>query len=246
MDNELDDLSPTTMTWREAEHLAAEHMRALGFIDAAATPLGTDQGLDVTAAGGVAQVKHFSAAPVGSPDVQRLRGAAHGQSRALFYALNGYTTAATTYAESAGVALFTYSLEREVTPVNRAAAALIDEGYIPVDFGASTTARDRVLAELTAYGQSTVDSITRLTNGIGALASDPEWVSRLTQEQYVENVEPAGAELVRLQQMIHTLNGEQPVGRIMTTIVQCEALAQRVAGRFGLDYDDFMPGGDRT
>lgn len=194
----------------------------------------------------MAQVKHFSAAPVGSPDVQRLRGAGHGSSHTLFYALNGYTAAAMTYAETAGVALFTYSLNGHVSAVNAPAAELVDAGYLPVDFGTPTGARERVLRELTDYGQSTIDSSVRLINAIGALATNPAWTGQLTQEQYMENVQPAMGELARLQQITRSLNDEQPVGEIMATIVQCEALAQHLAARFGLDYDDFMPGGVRV
>lgn len=230
------------MTWREAEHLAAEHMRAIGFVDALATPIGADKGLDVVSTGGVAQVKHFSTAPVGSPDVQRLKGAGHDSSRTLFYSLTGYTAAASAFADSAGVALFIYSAHGTVSPVNRVAEALVDTGYVPLGFGTSTAARERLLSEFEAYGQATIDSVARLMNAVSDLATDTEWISNLTQEQYVDNIQPAMQEAAALQQLASTLNDEQPIGRIMTSIAQCEALAQQVAVRFDLNYGEFLPG----
>lgn len=76
------------LSWQAAENMAAAHMRAYGFSDARTTPGGSDGGIDVVSRWGVAQVKYFSN-PVGRPDVQKLRGAAHGRDRVLFYALSG-------------------------------------------------------------------------------------------------------------------------------------------------------------
>lgn len=111
------------MTWREAEELAAAHMRWLGFDDAAVTGPGTDGGLDVIASGAVAQVKHH-ASPVGAPDVQRLRGAAFNTYNALFYSSSGYTPAAIAAAQRTDVALFRINLDRTVTAMNDRAVEL--------------------------------------------------------------------------------------------------------------------------
>ena len=106
-----------------AEELAVAHMRHLGFADARRTAAGADRGLDVLATGAVAQVKHH-AQPVGAPDVQRLRGAAHGVNRPVFYSRNGYTTQAVDFADRADVALFAFDEHNSVTPVNRHAYVL--------------------------------------------------------------------------------------------------------------------------
>lgn len=111
-------------TWGMAEELAVAHLRRLGFADARRTPPGADGGIDAQGTGVVAQVK-FHAQPVGAPDVQRLRGTAHGLAHAVFYALSGYTAAAVTYAGRADVALFTFTTENVVTPVNKTADVLV-------------------------------------------------------------------------------------------------------------------------
>ncbi|WP_157944023.1 restriction endonuclease [Blastococcus atacamensis] len=109
-----------------AEALAAWHMRTIGFRDAEVTQAGVDGGLDVVAAEGAAQVKHYSTSPVGSPAVQQLRGAAIGHQWALFYALSGFTTSAVAFADSASVALLRYTESGDVTPVNAVASHLTE------------------------------------------------------------------------------------------------------------------------
>ncbi|WP_175477115.1 restriction endonuclease [Ruania alba] len=112
--------------WRDAEELAAWHMREhLGFPDAVPTRTGTDGGLDAVATGAAAQVKHY-AGQVGSPDVQQLVGAAHDAAVRIFYAQSGYTATALEYAESADVALFSYDVYGEIGPVTRAAQRLLE------------------------------------------------------------------------------------------------------------------------
>lgn len=108
--------------WEDAERLAASHMRSFGFSDARTTPAGADGGLDVVSHWGAAQVKFFSN-PVGRPDVQKLRGAAHGQQRALFYAMSGYTPSAVEFADQAQVALWQFDQYGRVWPVNGLAKA---------------------------------------------------------------------------------------------------------------------------
>src|SRR5687767_14374396 len=88
-------VAPTMeMTWQAAETLAEQHMRRIGFADAAVTASGADGGLDVVSAQAVAQVKHH-AAPVSAPALQQTVGAAPSAALVLFYALAGYTRAAT-------------------------------------------------------------------------------------------------------------------------------------------------------
>lgn len=101
-------------------------MRYWGFTDAVVTAAGPDGGVDVTAAGALAQVK-FQAVTVGSPDLQRLFGArGHAVHRALlFFTGTGYSTRAHEYAASVGIALFTYDLTGWVDPVNGPARQLL-------------------------------------------------------------------------------------------------------------------------
>lgn len=106
-----------------AEELAAAHMRLIGFADARRTREGADGGLDVSSNGAVAQVKNL-AAPVGSPDIQRARGAAHGTGVVLFYSSSGFTDSAVSVAELCEIALFRYTESGDVEPVNERAAAM--------------------------------------------------------------------------------------------------------------------------
>ncbi|WIB65443.1 restriction endonuclease [Curtobacterium sp. MCBD17_040] len=110
-------------TWQMAEELAEAHMRALGFTDARRTGSGADGGIDVRAELAVAQVKHL-VQPVGSPDIQRLRGAAHSVANAIFYSSSGYSSAALKVAADADVALFLFTSAGDVTPVNLPAQRL--------------------------------------------------------------------------------------------------------------------------
>lgn len=113
---------PRTL-WQNAEQAAVTYMRAIGFKDAALTGAGADRGLDVIATGATAQVKAL-AVPVGRPDVQRLRGASFNVPTVLFFSLNGYSPAATEYADEARVALFTFGPSLFPMPVNELARHL--------------------------------------------------------------------------------------------------------------------------
>lgn len=104
-------------SWEAAEALAAAHMRAIGFSDARLTPRGADGGLDVVSRWCVAQVKYF-AKPVGRPQIQGLRGAAHGYEHAFFYALTGFSPNAIEFADRAGVSLWQFDQRGAVWPVN--------------------------------------------------------------------------------------------------------------------------------
>jgi|GEM_PF-5607959 Restriction endonuclease. len=118
-------------TAEEFEELAAKYMRRAGFADARKTDRGADGGFDVISSAALAQVKaHMK--PVGRPAVQNLVGAAHGDSRKLlFFALQGYTSAALQYARNSDVALFTIQLDGTARPANDDAmrlAAAADAG----------------------------------------------------------------------------------------------------------------------
>jgi hypothetical protein len=100
------------------EEAAADWMRAWGFRSVKKTSAGRDGGIDVESIEGVAQVKAWMV-PVGSPEVQQLRGAAHDGRLAVFFSLTDYTPAAVQFADQADVALFRFSgYNGEVEPVN--------------------------------------------------------------------------------------------------------------------------------
>jgi hypothetical protein len=110
-------------TAEDAEAVAADWMRWMGFVDAERTPTGADGGIDVISSDAVAQVK-MRAKPVGSPDLQRLHGAALGR-QALFFSLESYTGQALRWANSAGMALFRFDFQGEPVAVNQAAKDLM-------------------------------------------------------------------------------------------------------------------------
>ena len=112
-------------TWQDAETLAADWMRYLGYVDAAVTPPGRDGGIDVRASRAVAQVK-FKVAHVGAPELQQLFGA-RGQrtdQELLFFTRTSYSSPAREYASRTGIALFNYDADGRVSPVNTVARHL--------------------------------------------------------------------------------------------------------------------------
>lgn len=111
--------------WREAEQLAEAHMKQLGFIDAERTASGADGGIDVESEDAVGQVK-FVSRPVGSPEIQKLRGAAFSINFALFYSNSGYTKAAELIAEKLNVALFVYTKKWRVKAHNELAEKVVE------------------------------------------------------------------------------------------------------------------------
>jgi hypothetical protein len=114
--------------WCDAENLAEEHMRSLGFTDAKRTEGGADRGIDVDAAEAVAQVKHLKKA-VGVGAVRSHMGvAARDGKQAVFYSRNGYTSDAVSEALEGNVALFVYCDDRVVQPYNRTARLLARGG----------------------------------------------------------------------------------------------------------------------
>ncbi|MFJ8197133.1 restriction endonuclease [Streptomyces sp. NPDC096152] len=112
---------------RDAELIAVEWMRYLGFDDAAATPVGADGGIDVVSARAVAQVK-MEGKPTGRPIVQQLHGVAvHEGKTGVFFSLAGYTPQARTWAQTSGTLLFRFDYQGAIEPVNAAAHALLAE-----------------------------------------------------------------------------------------------------------------------
>src|SRR5579884_875764 len=108
----------------DAEQVAAEWMRHLGFDDARCTGAGADGGVDVRSRGALAQVK-AQLTPVGRPELQALYGVARSEGRApLFFSLMSYTAAALAWGDEVGMALFRFDHAGLVEPVNAAAEAL--------------------------------------------------------------------------------------------------------------------------
>lgn len=103
----------------EAELNAAQRMREMGYWDARADPRGADGGIDVFAAGALAQVK-WKASVAGRPDLQRLFGARASDfhKQLFFFASSGYSAHAIEFAEVNYIALFTYDPLGTITPVN--------------------------------------------------------------------------------------------------------------------------------
>lgn len=116
-------------SWRDAEYMAAAHMRRLGFISVAVTAAGSDRGVDVVAQGAAAQVK-FHASVTGSPDIQRLRGAADSFGWRIFYA-TGFTTGAIRTATELNVATFSFEPDGTVVPQNKHARTLVTTLQVP-------------------------------------------------------------------------------------------------------------------
>ena len=106
----------------EAEAIAAEWVRWMGWPTAAVTAPGTDGGVDVhsTENGGVvAQVK-FEAVKTGRPVLQALFGAGHALAATnwLFFSSAGYSPQAIEWADQVGMGLFRFTLDGAIEPVN--------------------------------------------------------------------------------------------------------------------------------
>lgn len=145
--------SVPVFSWQMAEHLAVAHMNHLGFRDARVTGRGADGGLDALATDAAAQVKAL-AQPVGTPDIQRARGAAYGVKNLLFYSMAGYTPQAVTFADCAGVALFVYNAANRVAPANALAEHLVARSAI--DQFEGQTPGERTIGVMEDLGEGTI------------------------------------------------------------------------------------------
>ncbi|WP_280215105.1 restriction endonuclease [Nocardia cyriacigeorgica] len=113
-------------TPHDAERLAAQIMKDLGYKGVRLTNGGADGGVDVWSDTGIAQVK-LRSKPTGRPDLQQLRGALGPKSEqeALFFTFAGYSAFALEYADQVGMALFCYRLDGTYFAANRVAARII-------------------------------------------------------------------------------------------------------------------------
>ena len=102
-----------------AETIAAARMREFGYSDARVTGRGADGGMNVVSARAEAQVKQESY-QTGRPALQRLYGA-RGDDRSrdlLFFSAAGYSRQAVAYADTVGIALFTYDVLGRIAAAN--------------------------------------------------------------------------------------------------------------------------------
>lgn len=115
----------------DAELVAMEWMKFFGFTDAAITNRGADGGIDVTSSLAVAQVK-AEMIPTGRPKIQQLHGVAQSlNKKAFFFALNGYSKEAYDFADSIGMALFSFNLQGEPVAENQIARHYISATSVP-------------------------------------------------------------------------------------------------------------------
>ena len=113
----------------DAEHAAADFMQWLGFIDAQATPVGPDGGIDVWASDAIGQVKDYGK-PIGRPEIQQHLGVATGEGNKLpiFFARSGYTPQAVEWANELDMPLYEFDLAGSFQPSNLAAQRLWSAG----------------------------------------------------------------------------------------------------------------------
>lgn len=111
----------------DAEHAAAQWMRAVGFSGIAVGRRGADGGIDVTSDQALAQVK-AEAKPVGRPVLQAIYGLARARDKvALTFALAGFTREALDFADEVGIALLRFDLDGEAVPLNATARGLASQ-----------------------------------------------------------------------------------------------------------------------
>ncbi|MCH8562034.1 restriction endonuclease [Nesterenkonia sp. YGD6] len=114
-------------TAREAEVLAAEWIEWMGWDDVSVTVTTGDSGIDIVGKSSVlgkivAQVK-LEGRPTGRPALQGLRGAAAGESAThwMFFSAAGYTRAAAEWGDQVDRALFQFSRDGRIEPMNEQA-----------------------------------------------------------------------------------------------------------------------------
>jgi len=225
-----------------AEELAAGHMRLCGFTDARRSRDGADGGIDVISNLAVAQVKTL-AVPVGAPDVQRLRGAAHGATHALFYSASGYTVAAESYARTARVALFTLDNAGEVLPVNSYAQSLEtndDPSALAELESRASALRARVLS-ITTKAQSigsTLVTVQAAVDSVSRSASSPTLAASTAalHEEHAPHIQRGLDRLAELIVALQQLTTDSPVDDLLREVDA--ALSAKDAVRAGIALED--------
>lgn len=138
-------------TPEDAEELVRDWMMWAGFRNSQVTQRGADRGIDVRAAGGVAQVK-FHAKAVGRPALQQLYGAALG-APTLFFSHMGYSKPAFEYAQLVQMALFVFDGWGTVSAANKTGEDQLRRGHdLPPAISAGRKTACSLLVMLTAVG----------------------------------------------------------------------------------------------
>ncbi len=114
----------TVENWDDAEKLAVEYMKWLGFGDAKKTGSGADEGKDVQSLRAVAQVKDMGTG-VTRPMVQQLYGVASAEKKIPIFFARSYAKTAREWAEKNRIALFTFTLRGDVKAVSPRARVLV-------------------------------------------------------------------------------------------------------------------------
>jgi hypothetical protein len=126
-DNQRSDIPPTRYIAdaNDAELAAADFMQWLGFLDAQATPVGPDGGVDIWSSDAIGQVKDYGK-PIGRPEIQQHLGVAIGEGDKLpiFFARSGYTNQALEWADERDMPLYAFDLAGSYQPSNLAAQRL--------------------------------------------------------------------------------------------------------------------------
>lgn len=224
-------------SWRDAELLACAHMRDVGFGDAELTGAGADGGADVRAGGAIAQVKHYTDPPVGSPAVQRLRGAAFGTQWAIFYSLSGFSEQAQVAARATDVALFTYDLNGQVTPANEVACALLRSGGRMVTRDPRSPAGQRFVAALQVYVQEVLDAGGR---AFGLVAEKLE----ARDGDVLAEVQVIAQNMQRMSELAVELDGKNEwiLTRFVERVAELDSLQMDTLDRTGIDPLDVYGG----
>jgi tetratricopeptide (TPR) repeat protein len=112
-------------TPRDAELNARDWMIYLGFSDAKATAIGADNGIDITSARAIGQVK-MQQVKSSVNDIKILHSTSVSLTkRALFFSLHGYTQPAINFANSVQIALFEFDYQGTISPANQSARYLL-------------------------------------------------------------------------------------------------------------------------
>jgi hypothetical protein len=109
--------------WKEAEKIARDFMRQIGFSDARLTPPGPDGGIDVVSSEAVAQVK-WHVSQIGSPELQALFGIASLHNKAALFFAQKYSSEALRWGTKSKMALFKMKPSGEIEPVSSEAKRL--------------------------------------------------------------------------------------------------------------------------
>lgn len=112
-------------TYEDAEYYVAEVMKSLGFSSVFVSPPGSDEGIDVSTAEALVQVK-MEGVKTSREKIQRLTGvcAFYGK-RPIFFSLAGYSKPALEWAEKTSTACFEFGLDGDIAARTLSAETLL-------------------------------------------------------------------------------------------------------------------------